>query len=232
MRACHPWPWYESADPPKPLICGHLDYLRDGTPLIHRRSVYGLDTGCCHGGYLTGLLLPEFRIIQVRARTDHWEAVKAAYIPRLTEKGLPRRDSAESIWQRLRQVPAERLTWRQSAEALALAEGEEPPDEALRDAIDRLTRCAREAEAAISGFTSSVMDECRRLTMDIEGNGLAITSPDFARAFSQQVRDHPWRHFLQLARRGRLDHSAIRDSCKGPGEFLDAMVHPAREDND
>jgi serine/threonine protein phosphatase 1 len=67
-------PWYELYDGPKPLIVGHIDYRGNGEPLVHKDRVFGIDTGCCHGGRLTGLLLPGFRLISVPARADHWEA--------------------------------------------------------------------------------------------------------------------------------------------------------------
>ncbi len=69
-------PWYELYDGPKPLIVGHRDYHGDGRPLVHRDRVFGLDTGCCHGGRLTGLLLPQFRLVSVPARADHWQRLQ------------------------------------------------------------------------------------------------------------------------------------------------------------
>lgn len=67
-------PWYEHYDGPKPLIVGHHDYRRDGEPLVYRDRVFALDTSCVHGSRLTGLLLPEFRVLSVPARANHWEA--------------------------------------------------------------------------------------------------------------------------------------------------------------
>ena len=68
-------PWYELYDGPKPLIVGHLIY--DGPrPLVWQDRVYGLDTGCVHGQRLTGLLLPDFEIVSVPARANHWSKIK------------------------------------------------------------------------------------------------------------------------------------------------------------
>jgi serine/threonine protein phosphatase 1 len=72
-------PWYEQYDGDLPLIVGHHDYLGNGSPLIWNDRVWCLDTGCVHGKVLTGLLLPEFRIIQVKARRDYWTEKKSAY---------------------------------------------------------------------------------------------------------------------------------------------------------
>ncbi|MBV9122077.1 MAG: metallophosphoesterase [Planctomycetes bacterium] len=72
LRKHYDRPWYELYDGSKPLIVGHLDYRHDGQPLIYQDKVFAIDTGCCHGGRLTGLLLPAFRILSVPARADHW----------------------------------------------------------------------------------------------------------------------------------------------------------------
>jgi serine/threonine protein phosphatase 1 len=70
-------PWYELYDGPKPLIVGHRDYRGDGQPMICKDRVFAIDTGCCHGGRLTGLILPAFRFVSVPARTNHWKATLA-----------------------------------------------------------------------------------------------------------------------------------------------------------
>src|SRR5262249_12095132 len=65
-------PWYELSDGPNPIVAGHRDYRRDGQPLVHRDRVFGIDTGCCRGGRLTGLLLPGFALLSVPARQNYW----------------------------------------------------------------------------------------------------------------------------------------------------------------
>ena len=71
-------PWYELYDGPKPLIVGHLDYRGDGQPFVWRDRVFCLDTGVVRGGRLTGLLLPEFRLVSVPARRNWWQEVAEA----------------------------------------------------------------------------------------------------------------------------------------------------------
>ncbi|MEO8609294.1 MAG: metallophosphoesterase [Chloroflexota bacterium] len=74
------WPWYEYYDGDKPLIVGHRDYS-DGQmrPFIYEERVYTIDSRCVYGGWLTGLLLPEFKLIEVPSRGDHWNAVMRQY---------------------------------------------------------------------------------------------------------------------------------------------------------
>jgi len=79
LRERYAQPWYALYDGAQPLIVGHHDYRRDGQPLVYRDRVYGLDTGCCTGGRLTGLLLPDFRFLSVPSRANYWEQVRAQY---------------------------------------------------------------------------------------------------------------------------------------------------------
>jgi calcineurin-like phosphoesterase family protein len=72
-------PWWELYDGAKPLIVGHHDYSKKGKPLIYKDRVYCIDTGCCYGNALTGLVLPDFRLISIRARTNYWAQFRQKY---------------------------------------------------------------------------------------------------------------------------------------------------------
>lgn len=85
LKEHYGWPWYEYYDGPLPLIVGHRHYRGDGEPLVWRDRVFALDTGCCYGFRLTGLVLPEFRFVTLPARANHWEATRRRY-PDLTSE--------------------------------------------------------------------------------------------------------------------------------------------------
>ena len=72
-------PWWELYDGPKPLIVGHHDYSKDGIPFHYENRVYCIDSGCCYGRVLTGLLLPEFRFVSVRAKKNYWGQIRQNY---------------------------------------------------------------------------------------------------------------------------------------------------------
>lgn len=76
LQKRYPRPWYELYTEDKPIVVGHLNYLGNGQPLIYHDRVFGIDTGCCHGGTLTGLLLPDFRIVSVPSRKNYWSEIK------------------------------------------------------------------------------------------------------------------------------------------------------------
>lgn len=72
-------PWYTLYDGAKPLVVGHRNYVGAARPLLYPPAaphVYGLDTSCVYGGALTGLLLPDFRLISIASRTNYWGDIK------------------------------------------------------------------------------------------------------------------------------------------------------------
>lgn len=94
-------PWYEMYDCEKPLIFGHHNYLKSDQPLVYQDRVFGLDTSCVNGMRLTGMLLPEFRIISVQSRADYWSKIRAQYQERrarnLSGRKVPR-PKAPVVW--------------------------------------------------------------------------------------------------------------------------------------
>lgn len=66
--------WNELYQGPKPVAFGH--HVVGSQPLVARGLVYGLDTGACHGGRLTALVVPGFQLYSVAARADYWEQEK------------------------------------------------------------------------------------------------------------------------------------------------------------
>lgn len=66
--------WHEVYAGPKPVAFGH--HVVGDQPLVERGLIYGLDTGACHGGRLTALVVPGFELHSVPARADHWEHEK------------------------------------------------------------------------------------------------------------------------------------------------------------
>ncbi|MFP6906490.1 MAG: metallophosphoesterase [Verrucomicrobiota bacterium] len=57
-------PWFDYYDDPGLIVFGHWAALGG----LDRPQVIGLDTGCVYGGALSALLLPERKIVRVKAR--------------------------------------------------------------------------------------------------------------------------------------------------------------------
>jgi hypothetical protein len=82
-----PW-WFDSPDltQPKPIVFGHEKHP-EGVVRGARGNVFGIDTGAALGGHLTGLLLPEFRLISV-ATPNYWAQQLQEWLPKLKAEAL------------------------------------------------------------------------------------------------------------------------------------------------
>jgi serine/threonine protein phosphatase 1 len=69
--------WSEMYTGAKPVIFGH--HVVGDNPMVIADKVYGIDTGSCHGGRLTGLILPSFEIVQIQSPQDYWRAESAKW---------------------------------------------------------------------------------------------------------------------------------------------------------
>jgi len=67
-------PWFEEYRGEKPVIYGHK--VVGKTPRIHNGKTFGIDTGACHGGWLTAITVPEFKIYSVKAKENYWSRIK------------------------------------------------------------------------------------------------------------------------------------------------------------
>lgn len=69
--------WTQSYTGAKPVIFGH--HVVENNPLIVDQKAYGIDTGACHGGRLSALILPDFEVVQVQAARDYWHEEKITW---------------------------------------------------------------------------------------------------------------------------------------------------------
>ena len=175
--------WHERWAGPKPVIFGH--HVVDD-PLIRPGLIYGIDTGACHGGRLTALTLPDFRLYSVPAREDHWMRTKRA-------------------WQAdvLAAKPWVSMTWQELDEQLERFRQVEEPRS--RGYVAALCEWRDQVDARVDGVLSTIQREATRLEVEA---GLAGRA-DLARV-------HPLSKYLFQSFRGRLDRVALLKQVHTP----------------
>ncbi len=194
-----PRSWYELYDGDRPLVVGHAIYHDDGSPLIWRDRVYGVDTGCVHGMTLTGILVPEMRIVSVPSRGDHWRAL---------------RDDHADL--RFAGMTPDRLEWdaaRSVADALriqghdAAAEKAAEIDRMLADAAREEARLLAAVEAAHAAALAALPAGWTDLAPSEQG-----------RLYARAIGATPLKSLLHRRRQtGAVD---LRGSWKRPAAFL------------
>jgi hypothetical protein len=187
-------PWYELYDGPRPIIVGHRDYLHTGQPLIHRDRVWGIDTGCCRGSRLTGLVLPGFKVLSVPARRNWWsEAQEQGADLRLDV----RRDEALS-WDEMESL------------ARALAARTDPRTQAR---LERVRGLLAAGAAGLDRLFEHVHRENDRILATLRQRGAfdSLTAQEQGRRYAPLVPSRGLAPLLHAARKGKL---ASRDDLR------------------
>lgn len=127
-------PWYDGYTDDVPVVFGH--HVVGQEPLVIRDRVFGIDTGACHGMRLTGLLLPERRLVQVTARENYWARVRKQWqVPVLKRLDWPAM-TFEQIHNKLRSLADPELEQSAIEQVGAWADRLLAILPALRDALD------------------------------------------------------------------------------------------------
>jgi len=208
MSKRHPGPWYEHYDGTKPLIVGHHDYLRQGgEPLIHKDLVYGIDTGVAHGGRLTALILPEFRIVSVPSQGDHWTEQRRRYAVLAGSS----RSNLDLNWETLA--------------AIAGSVGVEGLPPFQRERAEHCARLVEQCGRLATRLCNAVADLCASIFDKLEkADGWKdLDTKRRASRFALHVQGHPAATLLFKARKGRhkaragkLDEAFVYGVAKTP----------------
>jgi serine/threonine protein phosphatase 1 len=204
-EACGEVPWYELYDGPKPLVVGHHDFLGDGRALVWQERVYGLDTSCCHGGRLTGLLLPSFELVSVPAQADHWVA--------------QRREFAHLA---LAGSPDEQLTWEQARALLVRADRAEsltPQAHARADGVRALLAQAEVCLAALHAHLHAEVASTLEVLRREEGYDERDPTTQ-AQLFARHIGPHRFAVQLHHLRRHGLGLEELRRKHPRPAGLL------------
>jgi len=82
--------WTDAYTGDKPIVFGH--HVVGDEVKTWNDAAHGLDTGACHGGYLSALVLPGFEVHRVPAARDYWSEQQAAWqVPVLERRGWAQR---------------------------------------------------------------------------------------------------------------------------------------------
>lgn len=183
--------WYERWTGPKPVVFGH--HVVD-EPLVRDGLVYGIDTGACHGGRLTALTVPEFRLYSVAAREDHWARIKRTW-------------QAEVLASK----PWAAMPWAELDEQLArFASVDETRSRRYLDAVHAWRA---QLEIRVDDVLAAVHREAARLDAEAGEQGRAALA-----------RAHPVSALLFQSFRGRLDRAALHRQVWGPRRLDEIAV--------
>lgn len=194
-------PWYELYEGGRPIVSGHCNYGGGTEPFVRRGRVFGLDTDCCRGGALSGLVLPDFELVSVPSRANHWSDSRARY---------------EDV--RLSMSPEETLTWEDLDRVLALCgaccgsnPGVAERERRVRAAMERGSRVLRDLFDHVVAESERVLAGLRvELPFD------RLPPGEQAGRYAQRIGRSPLGKWLHLARAGELRREGMRRQLRRP----------------
>jgi hypothetical protein len=205
-------PWYELYEGPRPVIAGHKNYNESDTPMIYKDLVYCIDTDCCRGFSLTGIVLPDFRIVSVKSRKDYWRDSAA---------------HAETIG--LRRFLETGLSFDESEKYLALDEGrlDIPPSiEKYREKLKEMVYNANQVLPMILDKIITVSDSIVEKLRSESGYD-SCTPGDQYKLFDEAIPARELSKVFHMARRNVLTLDKLMRNTGGPEEII-AMAEPLR----
>jgi hypothetical protein len=206
-------PWYELYQGTKPVIVGHRNYTGSEVPFVYRDLIYGLDTSVYAGKALTALLLPQFRLISVPAKANHWLAVRQQYRYLLPKRKPPR------------PIPPEKLRWSKLADWLEQAANQSDPSSTQQAERERAEQIVAEAQAVLpqlpAALTALFAAEQARLVRDVPDYD-RLTPREQGRTFDAFINHHPprVRQILHRLRQGQAIEAIIAEALRSPAEIL------------
>lgn len=214
-------PWFEAYDGPKPLIVGHQDYLQTGEPLIVGDRVFCLDTGCCRGGRLTGLILPEFRVHSVRSRRDYWGELKAgAALASKRDRELSRSLKARQLLRK----SAEDLTWIDARTILETPVWIPNLSKKETESLQEVKLLYEAASEVLPHLMDKAERDCKSLLRELLGTSpeQALRGRELAMAFAQRAGDFPYGRLLHRARAHALRSTDVEQVFRTLSATLEA----------
>ncbi len=175
----------------KPIVFGHR-VVGDEAVSWNDRA-WAIDTGACHGGYLTALITPGFELVRVKARANHWAQQRRTWERPVLES---------RPWDTYRHKKLER-------ELGALEAGRSKTGQAFaRELRAWLAALDAELPALIGRATA----RCRDLEARFED-----------KALKQAIAKEPFPGLLFSALAGSLDPATAKTQLQNPGAMVEAM---------
>ncbi len=155
----------------KPIIYGH-HVVGDSPKIIN--NTYGIDTGACHGGYLTAIELPSFKIHQIKATKDYWKSERIEWqLPVLKAKP----------WEKMKFI---KIT--KEIQKLKYIE-----NKSIQGYLNQVENWANQHQQFIEVLLSKIIDEKNKI-LEEYGN----------RQFNLEASQHPYKVFLFKAYTGSI----------------------------
>jgi len=175
----------------KPVVFGHR-VVGDAATHWNERA-WAIDTGACHGGYLSALVTPGFDVTRVKARANHWKEQRRAWARPVLEA---------RPWHSFRHKKLDR-------ELSLLESGQSKTG---RDFAAEIRAWLEALDARLPALVERVNARCRELEAQFAD-----------KALKRAIAAEPLSSLLFAARAGSLDPAAIKSKLQTPEAIASAL---------
>ena len=175
--------WQEYYQGDKAIIYGH--HVVGEKPKYINNTI-GIDTGSCHGDYLTAIILPSREIIQVKSRKDYWKEERIKW-------QLPVLESID--WMNM---PIARIE--QKLNKLAYIK-----DEQIQIYLEQKANWIKELDELCEAIKKGIDEECESMLIEYG-----------QKKFNLEASQKPYKVFLFKSRKNDLKLDDIRSSLETP----------------
>lgn len=171
----------------KPIIYGH-HVVGDYPKIIN--NTYGIDTGACHGAYLTAIELPSFKIHQIKVVKDYWKEEKMKWqLPVLKAKS----------WSEMKFVKIA-----QQVQKLKYIEVED-----VQIFLNQLELWTNEYQQAIESLLPKIIEKSRDILQEVG-----------YKQFNLEASQYPFKVFLFKAHANNLKLRDLKKNLDTPKKVL------------
>ncbi|MFX1256511.1 MAG: metallophosphoesterase [Promethearchaeota archaeon] len=206
LKKQYPLPWYKLYNGDKPLIVGHRDYMGNGKPFIYQDCVFCIDTGCCRGRALTGIILPDFHIISVPSQGNYWEIQKIGALNlRLSEK------------------LDKQLTWKELEKLKEMIKTGSNNSINICEHLLRLKPFIETTYNTLESLFRYILRENERILKHLEDECSInkLSTKEQGKIYAAHIGKTPLTSFLHLARNGKLTLEILRKHFKKPIDLIE-----------
>ncbi|HEX9062316.1 MAG TPA: metallophosphoesterase family protein [Clostridia bacterium] len=181
--------WYKAYKGKKPVVFGH--HFVGHAPLVYNDLIYGIDTGACHGGFLTAITVPDFKVYSVKAKEDYWESEKKKW----QKQVIVSRPWKSMKWEQI-ENEIKRFKSYEEHEIVQFVSLLEIWVEKLKNSIPEMIK-------SIESLTKQVLIDNGEL------------------GFSEFAKRHSLSQFLFTCYHGRLNHDVLLRKCISPEKTIE-----------
>ena len=220
--------WYKHYNKEKPLIVGHKSY-KNGEVFVYKDKFYGIDTHCYGGKALSGLILPEFKIVSVKSKKIYYlekesnrENIPSSKMKELVKKAERGKKIVKQF--KLKLKPKEDFTFMEIEELREEIRKNQIDSQELINKIEMLSIAYDNAIEKMKKFIEKIEKMHSEIIANMKKDGKiknlkewnSLNSKEQGRVYQEYIKGNKLSKYLHLARSKSLTLEKLKSIIHSP----------------